>query len=124
MRQALAGETIRIFGDGKQRRDFNHVDDVVDALLLAGEHPDLVGRVYNLGHPEPRSLNDFVSYLSECTGCKHELVPWPKDAEAIDIGDYYGDFSRFAADSGWSPRIDLKSGLADTVRWFQGRESG
>jgi len=124
IRQALQGETIRVFGDGNQRRDFNHVDDVVDALLLAGEQDDLVGRVYNLGHPEPRSLNEFLGYLSKLTGCRHEFVAFPADAKSIDIGDYYGDFSRFAGASGWSPRIGLESGLADTVEWFRSRDRG
>ncbi len=124
IRQALQGETIRVFGDGKQRRDFNHVDDVVDALLLAGERDELVGRVYNLGHPEPRSLNEFLGYLSKLTGCRHEFVPFPADAKSIDIGDYYGDFSRLAAASGWSPKIDLETGLAGTVEWFRSRDRG
>ncbi len=124
IRQALAGETIRVFGDGAQRRDFNHVDDVVDALLRAGEQDDLVGRSYNLGHPDPRSLNEFVACLSKLTGCRHEFVPFPVDAKAIDIGDYYGDFSRFAGASGWNPGIGLESGLADTVEWFRSRDRG
>jgi len=124
VRQALAGETIRIFGDGNQRRDFNHVDDVVDALLRAGEQDALVGRAYNLGHPEPRSLNEFVTCLSKLTGCRHEFVPFPPDAKVIDIGDYYGDFSRFREASGWNPGIGLERGLADTVEWFRGRDRG
>ena len=122
IRQALQGETIRVFGDGNQRRDFNHVDDVVDALLLAGEQDDLVGRAYNLGHPEPHSLNEFVAYLAKLTGCRHELVPFPAQAKMIDIGDYYGDFSRFTQASGWIPKIDLETGLADTVEWFRSRD--
>jgi nucleoside-diphosphate-sugar epimerase len=49
IRQAIQGETIRIFGDGSQLRDFNYVDDVVDAFLLAIQHNELYGGVYNLG---------------------------------------------------------------------------
>ena len=124
IRQALAGETIRVFGDGKQRRDFNHVDDVVDALLLAGDSDDLVGRVFNLGHPVPASLNEFVEHLAEFTGCRYEHIPFPAQAKAIDIGDYFGDFERFKQASGWSPKLDLRAGLEQTVSWFRSRDRG
>ena len=49
IRQLLEGHTIKVFGDGTQLRDFNHVDDCVDALLLAAAADVAVGRVYNLG---------------------------------------------------------------------------
>lgn len=124
LRQALAGDTLRIFGDGEQRRDFNHVDDVVDALLLAGERDDLVGRVFNLGHHEPKSLNEFVAYLAESTGCRYEHIAFPARAKAIDIGDYFGDFRRLTTASGWRPKLGLREGLAQTVEWFRSRDRG
>jgi nucleoside-diphosphate-sugar epimerase len=121
LRQALRGETIRLFGTGEQRRDFNHVDDVVEALLVAGEREELCGKVYNLGHPEPASLREFLEILGRFAPFEFELVPFPPEAEAIDIGDYYGDFSRFRKEAGWSPRIGLEQGLEETVRFFRGR---
>lgn len=121
VRRALAGERIRIYGDGTQRRDFNHVDDVVDALLLAGERDDVDGRVFNLGHPTPYRLLDVVETLRRHAEFEWELVPFPADAERIDIGDYYGDFSRWREATGWSPRVDLEEGLAGTLEWFRAR---
>ena len=119
--RALAGEKLRIFGDGTQRRDFNHVDDVVEALLLAGRTAALAGGVFNLGHPRPYSLLEFVEILRGLAPCESEIVPFPLQSAAIDIGDYFGDFRRFTAATGWSPRIDLPEGLATTLEWFRSR---
>ncbi len=119
VRQALRGEKIRIFGDGKQRRDFNFVDDVVDGLLIAGSDPSVDGRVFNLGHADPRSLLEFVEVLEALTRCEHELVPFPSQAQAIDIGDYYGAFDAFREATGWTPRVDLREGLAKTLDYHR-----
>lgn len=122
IRKALLGEKILVFGTGEQRRDFNHVDDVVEALLIAGERPEVRGRTYNLGHPDPISLLQFVSTLGKFADFEYETVPFPQEAEAIDIGDYYGDFSRFRDVTGWQPMVDLEKGLENTVEYF--REQG
>jgi nucleoside-diphosphate-sugar epimerase len=122
VRQALAGEKIRIYGDGSQRRDFNYVDDVVEALLLAAERERTHGRVYNLGHPDPCSLLEFVEVLRGLTGVEYELVPFPPEAKAIDIGDYFGDFERFRKDTGWTPRTGLEEGLERTIRYHRDRQ--
>jgi UDP-glucose 4-epimerase len=119
LRQALAGETVRIYGTGEQRRDFNYVDDVVDALLLAAESDRLLGQSLNLGHPSTYSLIEFVETLARFAPFRWERVPFPPELAAIDIGDYYGAFAAFAAATGWSPRIDLADGLARTVEWFR-----
>jgi nucleoside-diphosphate-sugar epimerase len=119
IRRALEGRKIRIFGSGEQRRDFNYVDDVVDALLLAGENDAIHGGVFNLGHAEPHSLLEFVEILHGLAEFEHEIVPFPAEAKAIDIGDYYGDFSRFHRATGWSPLVGLAEGLERTVAWFR-----
>ena len=122
IRKALREEKIQIYGTGEQRRDFNHVDDVVQALLLAGESQAVHGGVFNLGHSEPKSLVEFIRILQKFANFEYELVPFPPEAKAIDIGDYYADFKLFHEATGWSPKIDLESGLEKTLQYF--RESG
>ncbi len=122
IRRALRGEKISIYGTGEQRRDFNHVDDVLDALLLAGENDAVQGEVFNLGHPRPYSLLEFVDILRRYAEFEYELVPFPRESLAIDIGDYFGDFGKFRDATGWSPAIDLAEGLERTVEFFRSRE--
>jgi nucleoside-diphosphate-sugar epimerase len=121
VRKALLGEKIQIYGTGAQRRDFNHVDDVVQALLVAGESESIHGEVFNLGHPEPKSLLEFIEILRRFAEFEHEIVPFPREAEAIDIGDYYGDFTKFRKATGWSPEIDLDRGLEATLGYYRKR---
>ena len=91
----------------------------VDALLAAGANDAVFGEVFNLGHPEPLSLIDFVSALHEVADFEHEIVPFPPDAKAIDIGDYYGDFSKFAAATGWRPQVGVATGLERTLAYHR-----
>jgi UDP-glucose 4-epimerase len=119
LRHALTGNPLQLFGTGQQRRDFNYVTDVVDALLLAGSRSDLDGGCFNLGHPQPHSLLELVHVLQRLIGCRYECVPFPADQRAIDIGDYFGDFGRFQALTGWFPQVDLEDGMAETIRFVR-----
>ena len=119
IRQALQGETIRLFGTGQQRRDFNYVDDVVDALLIAGHQTDLAGEVFNLGHEEHHSLSEFVDTLARFTDFRHECVPFPADRKRIDIGDYYGSYQKFHDATDWRPQVNLETGLERSIAFFQ-----
>lgn len=121
IRMAISGEAIKIFGTGKQRRDFNYVDDVVDALLLVSDRPDLQGKVFNLGADNHYSLLDFVKILQNYCDFEYEIVPFPPEHQVIDIGDYYGDFSQFQEATGWQPQVDLEEGLERTVAYFMPR---
>lgn len=127
IRDLLTGRPIRVFGDGMQRRDFNHVDDVVSALLLAAEHDEAVGRVFNLGSSEVVTLLDLASRLVELeSNASFELMPFPSERKAIDIGDYFADHSLIERTLGWTPQVTLAAGLADTVDFYRrnGRHYG
>ena len=119
VRQAIDGEKIRIFGAGSQVRDTNYVDDVVDALLLAMITEATNGEVYNLGG-EPLSLIRFVeALLEENGGGDYELVEFPGDLKAIEIGDYIASYEKFKNLTGWQPRAPLHTGLALTLDYYR-----
>jgi UDP-glucose 4-epimerase len=123
LRQIVAGEEIAVFGDGLQKRDFNYVDDAVDALLLAAARDEALGKVYNLGSSEVVSLLDLAEKLVAINGGgSYRVVPFPQDRKTIDIGDYYGDFARICADLGWEPQVDLDEGLQRSIEFY--REHG
>jgi UDP-glucose 4-epimerase len=123
LHRALRGDVLRLFGTGEQLRDFNYVDDVVDALLLAAMEPSCYGKVFNLGSPDRHSLLEFVGILRDLCGAKSEVVPFPADRKIIDIGDYYGSFARFQDATGWVPRVSLTEGLRRSVAFFEEHKS-
>ena len=120
IRLLLEGKPIKVFGDGKQLRDFNFVDDCVEALLLAGENNKANGKVYNLGSSEIIGLSDLAEIMVNLgVSGNYELGPFPADRKAIDIGDYYSDFSLITKELGWVPKIDLKEGLKRTLNYYR-----
>ena len=119
----LTGEPLAVYGDGLQRRDFNYVDDAVRAFLLAASRPEARGRVYNLGGADQITLRDLGDLLVSLNGeGRVELVPFPPDRKAIDIGDYFADWSRIERELGWRPQVDLREGLERTLEFY--REHG
>jgi UDP-glucose 4-epimerase len=119
VRKALLGEEIQIFGSGEQTRDFDYVDDVVDAFLRAGASDASDGEVFNLGGEEPISLLNLVQLLIEISGKgSYTLVPFPPARKKIDIGDFHADASKIRRVLGWAPTIRLREGLERTLRYY------
>jgi len=120
VRKAALGEEIQLFGDGSQKRDFNHVDDVVDAFLRAGAKDTADGEVFNLGDAHPVSLLELVKLLVEVAGAgSWTIVPFPAERKRIDIGDFYADTARIRKALGWEPKVPLRQGLAETIAWYR-----
>lgn len=122
IRKAIDGEDIKIFGDGKQLRDFNYIDDVVEAFLLATDNEAVYGNVYNLGSSDHYSLLQFIDFLAEHTSFHFETIPFPEDRKKIDIGDYYSSFKLFNSVTGWEPKINLQEGMKRTIDYFKPRK--
>lgn len=122
IRQILQQEPFEIWG-GEQLRDFNYVDDVVDALLLAASEDSANGKVYNLGSKEIVSLSELGDILSEVTTdrdyvARSVVKEFPSERRKIDIGDYYSDFNLISNDLGWEPKISLRDGLKITLDYY------
>jgi UDP-glucose 4-epimerase len=120
VRKLIEGHPIQVFGDGLQLRDFNYVDDTVDALLRAAVDDRAVGRVYNLGGSEVVALKDLAAMMSQLVPAGHyDVVPFPPERKAIDIGDYYSDYSLIRSELGWQPQVGLSEGLRRTIEYYQ-----
>jgi dTDP-glucose 4,6-dehydratase/UDP-glucose 4-epimerase len=120
IRNLIQGKPVLVFGDGLQRRDFNYVDDVVSALLLAGSSPSMTGKLFNLGSAEVISLRVLAALLVALHGSgTWELTPFPADRKAIDIGDYFGSSALIEATVGWRPHVGLSQGLASTLDYYK-----
>lgn len=120
IRQLLEEQPLHIFGDGLQVRDFNYVDDVVEALLMVAAHDVADGQIYNLGGDEPINLINLARLMIEVTGAgSFELVPFPDDRRRIDIGDFYGDYRKIRSKLGWRPVVGLREGLTRTMTYFR-----
>ncbi|MBI5773343.1 MAG: NAD-dependent epimerase/dehydratase family protein [Verrucomicrobia bacterium] len=120
LRRIIEGQPLQVFGDGTQRRDFNYVDDVVEALLLAAASDKAAGKAYNLGSGEVVSLKALAELLLELNGGgRLELSPFSEELKKIDIGDYYGNFTKFEGELGWRPKISLREGLKRSLEYYR-----
>lgn len=120
VRQLIEERPLQIFGDGLQVRDFNYVDDAIDALLLVAVQEAANGQIYNLGGDEPINLIDLAELLIELNGAgSYQIVPFPSDRKRIDIGDYYGDYRKFKSKLGWSPKVSLREGFSRMLAYYR-----
>ncbi|MBV9323300.1 MAG: NAD-dependent epimerase/dehydratase family protein [Chloroflexi bacterium] len=120
IRQVMDGETITIFGDGLQLRDFTFVEDAVEAFLMVGANDAANGQVFNVGAIEPVSLRELAELLIEvCGSGRFELIPFPPERKAIDIGSIYVDDRKLRRVLKWRPRVDMREGLSRTIDFYR-----
>lgn len=118
-RQLLEGKPIQVYGDGSQIRDFNYVDDAINAMLMCACSPVASGKIYNLGGP-PISLLDLARLLIEVNGGgNYEIVPFPENRKRIDIGDYYGNYNLIKSEVGWEPHVSLRDGVKTMLEFYR-----
>jgi nucleoside-diphosphate-sugar epimerase len=98
----------------------NHVDDVVDAFLLAASDERANGKAYNLAGDPPVSLRELAETMVAIAGrgCI-AIVPWPPEKKAIDIGSYFGTSALIERELGWKPKVALRDGLERTIRFYE-----
>jgi UDP-glucose 4-epimerase len=119
--QALAGEPLTVFGDGKQTRCFCHVTDVVDALIGLLDHPEAVGGTFNVGSTEEVSILELAQRVAEKAGSDAPVSLIPYD-QAYDKGLGFEDMRRRVPDTSklhaltnWTPTRNLDDILFETI---------
>ena len=122
VRLALEGKPIPIFGTGKILRDFLYVDDCVDALVAAACEPATVGEIVNVGNDRSSTFLEVAEILREIVpGTEIVFTDFSPERRAQEPGDFVSDISKIRRLTGWSPRVDLRDGLARTVDFYRER---
>jgi UDP-glucose 4-epimerase len=123
VRRAMEGNTIRVFGEGLQIRDYIYVDDIVAAFTRCAVSHNALGQVVNVGSGVGTKFRDMVSKVIEIVGSGQvEHVPWPQGYEKLETGDVVADISRLQALTGWTPNVSIEDGIRGTVDYY--REHG
>jgi len=115
----LAGEPIEVYGEGKMARDFTYIDDIVDGILGALDHPPEPHhhRILNIGDSRPVGLMDMIRALEDALGIEAEKIMRPM--QPGDVTSTYADVSRLHALTGYAPKVMLEDGLKQFVRWYR-----
>ena len=117
LKQALSGDPLTIYGDGQQTRSFCYVDDLVSGiiqLLYSDEHDPV-----NIGNPTETSILDFARAINDLTGNQASLMYKANERTSGDPQRRQPDITRALSVLDWEPKIDLGTGLSNTVPYFQ-----
>jgi dTDP-glucose 4,6-dehydratase len=115
--QALRGEPLTVYGEGKQTRSFCYCLDLVDGIyrLLMSDEPEPV----NIGNPAELTIYDFASVINELTGNKGGIVYQPLPVD--DPKQRQPDITKARTILGWEPKVNLREGMEQTIAWFRER---
>jgi len=120
IRNLIEDKPIIIYGDGSQIRDYNYIDDVVDAFLTVAGSDHWNGSIFNLGNDHPISLLTTAELMIEENHAgNYNFKSFPSDLKKIDIGDFYSDFSKIKNSLGWNPQVTIRAGMKKTLDYFR-----
>ena len=117
IRQALQGEDITLYGDGKQTRSFCYRDDLVDGLIRMMAAPDDFIGPCNLGNPTEFTVKQLAEMVIALTGSKSKIVHEPLPAD--DPVRRQPDIALARKHLNWEPTTPLREGLTKTIAWFK-----
>jgi UDP-glucuronate 4-epimerase len=133
-RAILAGQPIDVFNEGRMRRDFTYIDDIIEGVVRvidripqpnpawSGHHPDpgtstAPYKLYNIGNHRPVELLRVIETLERCLGCKAEKNLLPM--QAGDVPETFADVDDLVRDVGFRPSTPIEEGIALFVEWYR-----
>ena len=118
---AIDDQPLPVYGTGLNRRDWIHVRDHCDALLVLCEHPGIEGQTFNIGAGHELDVLAITDTILGLLGKPRTLIRYVEDRPGHDRR-YALDFSRITRETGWKPAVPFEQGIADTVSWYQATE--
>jgi UDP-glucose 4-epimerase len=120
MRLAMEGQTIKIFGDGNQIRDYIYIEDLVEAILGLMATDGSAGQIFNIGSGVATNFKDMVETIVSKVGSGEvEYVAWPEDYKKIETGDAAVDISKLSQVTGWAPKVSLEEGVSRMIDYYK-----
>jgi UDP-glucose 4-epimerase len=118
--QAMKGNTITIFGDGEQKRDYIFNEDMSDAFLIAAATPSAYGQVFNLGSGIGTKFSEMAQTIVDIVGKGTvQFVEWPTNYLNVETGDYISNISKITTALPWKPTTNLQEGITKTIEYYQ-----
>lgn len=127
LRLALEGKDLTVYGDGAQTKDYCHVSDVVDAMLLAASNRKAYGEFFMLGSNKGTSFSDMCNAIITAaksvskTKSKINYVPWAGGRKSIEIWDFVVSYNKINKLLGWKPKTATDEGLRMTAEFYNAR---
>ncbi|MBV8475954.1 MAG: SDR family NAD(P)-dependent oxidoreductase [Acidobacteria bacterium] len=118
----MNGNPPVVFEDGSQLRDFVSVHDIVEANILAMDHPEAHGMALNIGSGQPISIREIATELANPLGVQIPIEITGK-YRAGDIRHCFADISRAARVLGYQPKVKFSAGLKELVSWLQSQSA-
>jgi nucleoside-diphosphate-sugar epimerase len=121
--KALAGQPLRLFGDGGQLRDYIYIDDLIEALARCGTYSGARSEIFNVGSGEGVRLRDAAEQITKITQAPPiEFQEWPAAFRNVESGDYVCEIAKLRSALGFSPNDSFSSGLAKYVAHRRGAD--
>ncbi|RJR42018.1 MAG: NAD-dependent epimerase/dehydratase family protein [Desulfobacteraceae bacterium] len=120
IKRAINGETLEIFGDGKQTRDFIYVDDLVRAICLSLMKDGIGGQTFQIASNREKTVSEMADELLDVLrGAGMNGVGVEKKAPRVgDVNRNYSDTSKARKSLGWDAEVQFRQGLEKTLAWF------
>lgn len=120
VRQALEGKPLTIYGDGAQKRDYIHVEDLARAMLAGAADRTIKYDVFNLGTGTGVAFREMAEIVARTVGnTAVSYLPWPAERYFVETGDYVTDVSKIRKALDWKPEIGIAEGISDTVAFYR-----
>ena len=135
--QAIMDKTIDLWGGGESLRDFNYVDDVIEAMLMTMVSERTNGETYNLGSfirrngkfedagNNIKTVGESAKVITRLAGTgKCKEIPYPEERKAIEPGHTYLDATKIYEHTGWEPKISFEEGIMKTINFYRNKRRG
>ena len=117
-KKIFEGKEIEVFNNGKMKRDFTFINDIIDGIMGAVKlNKKFEHRIYNLGNNNPEDLSNFINLIEETIGikAKKRLLP----IQPGDVKETFAEISESTKDLNFKPKVNIKEGIPKFVEWYK-----